>query len=336
MGLQIETRQLAHAEPHEVAVLGPQPLSSSFGGMPESGSYRILGLRKGVTISLFDIETGTGMAADMHTAPCVALSLLFEAAGTGWITEGEGQFGPIPLRPGIYCMIAPAGATGQDRFKPSSRLRGIDIRLDPSFWSALGGPSSIDALGAGHPHAAMASPSVWVGLLPLTPRLMADAQALFRSGMSGTADLTVEARSLYIIDEAIRALAAGVNMATAIAPAPLLARDRRAVQRVIALMEGDLGRAWTVPELAQAAGISHNRLKQSFRAETGCAVYGFLQERRLGEARRLLLEGKGSVTDVALSVGYGSLSHFTALFRRRFGQTPSDVLSLSKTARRTG
>lgn len=330
MGFQIETRQLAHAEPHEVALLGPQPLTPSPGGVPESGSYRILGARKGLTISLFDMEINANTDANMHTAPCVALNILFEATGTGWIIEGNEQYGPIPFRPGFYCMIAPNGATGQDRLKASSRFRGIDIRIGPSLWAALGGPQSIGSLGPTHPYAAAASSSVWTGILPFTPRLMNDAQALFQSGMSGTADLTVEARSLDIIDEAIRALA------TEAAPAATLARDQRAVQRVIALMDSDLSRSWTVPELAIAAGISHNRLKQSFRAETGYAVYGFLQERRLSEARKLLMEGNSSVTDAALFVGYSSMSHFTALFRRRYGQTPSEALCLSKTALDTG
>lgn len=330
MGFQIETRQLAHAEPHEVAVLGPQPLTPSPSGVPESGNYRILGARKGLTISLFDMEINANTDAKMHTAPCVALNILFEATGTGWITEGNAQYGPIPFRPGFYCMIAPEGASGQDRLKSSSRFRGIDIRLSPPLWKALGGPQSVEALGSAHPYSTAVSPSVWTGILPMPPRLMANAQALFQSGMSGTADLTVEARSLDIIDQAIRALAAQS------APTAILTRDKRAVQRVIALMDSDLSRSWTVPELAIAAGISHNRLKRSFRAETGYAVYGFLQERRLSEARKLLIKGDSTVTDAALVVGYDSMSHFATLFRRRFGQTPSEMLRFSKPPLDTG
>lgn len=320
MCFRIETRQLAHAEPHEVVVPGPRPLDPSGMGMPESGSYRVLGARKGLTISLFDMEIGADLDSAQQTAPCIALNVLFDASGTGWLTEAGRRYGPIPFRPGFYCMLAPRGAAGRNVLKASTRFRGIDIRIAPPLWAALGGPQSPQGLGPAHPYAAAASPSVWAGILPLTPRLTADAQALFQSGMSGTADLTVEARALDIIAEATGALAAKAERA------PVLARDSRAVQRVIALMESDLSRAWTVPELAQAAGIPHNRLKQSFRSETGFAVYGYLQERRLCQARSLLLAGKTSVTEAALSVGYGSMSHFTALFRRRFGQTPSEIM----------
>ena len=99
-----------------------------------------------------------------------------------------------------------------------------------------------------------------------------------------------------------------------------------AVLAVLAFIWRPLFASTVSRELAQAAGIPHNRLKQSFRSETGFAVYGYLQERRLCQARSLLLAGKTSVTEAALSVGYGSMSHFTALFRRRFGQTPSGIM----------
>jgi AraC family transcriptional regulator len=41
-------------------------------------------------------------------------------------------------------------------------------------------------------------------------------------------------------------------------------------------------------------------------------------------AQRLLAEGDASIARVASEVGCKSLSHFSALFRRLTGETPSD------------
>ncbi|WP_323032525.1 helix-turn-helix transcriptional regulator [Paracoccus sp. (in: a-proteobacteria)] len=67
------------------------------------------------------------------------------------------------------------------------------------------------------------------------------------------------------------------------------------------------------------------RLKQQFPKQTGLPVYAWLQEARLQKAKLLLINGENSVTQVSLAVGYSSLSHFSALFRRRFGASPSSL-----------
>ena len=45
---------------------------------------------------------------------------------------------------------------------------------------------------------------------------------------------------------------------------------------------------------------------------------------RMDEAKRLLRETKRSVVEIALDVGYSNPSHFTQLFRREAGLSPSD------------
>lgn len=45
---------------------------------------------------------------------------------------------------------------------------------------------------------------------------------------------------------------------------------------------------------------------------------------RLSEARRLLLNGGGNVTDAAFEVGYGSVSQFIRDYKKMFGSSPKD------------
>jgi transcriptional regulator GlxA family with amidase domain len=46
---------------------------------------------------------------------------------------------------------------------------------------------------------------------------------------------------------------------------------------------------------------------------------------RLERARHLLLQTKAPLIDIALEVGFENASHFARLFRKAYGQSPTDL-----------
>lgn len=58
------------------------------------------------------------------------------------------------------------------------------------------------------------------------------------------------------------------------------------------------------------------------RRETGRTVLNWILERRMAEARCLLLETARSVNQIAEAVGYLDTGYFIRLFRRSNGKTP--------------
>lgn len=80
-------------------------------------------------------------------------------------------------------------------------------------------------------------------------------------------------------------------------------------------------------ELARKVGLNEYKLKVGFREIFGTTVFGCLRHERLEHARQLLEEGTKSVTEVAYSVGYSSLSHFAKAFARHFGIKPGSYLT---------
>lgn len=78
----------------------------------------------------------------------------------------------------------------------------------------------------------------------------------------------------------------------------------------------------TVAEIARVATLSPFHLHRTFKQAFGVTPMQCLQRRRLEVARERLLGGS-PVTFVASSVGFESLGSFSALFRRRFGQSPA-------------
>lgn len=78
----------------------------------------------------------------------------------------------------------------------------------------------------------------------------------------------------------------------------------------------------TVAELAEHVCMSPSAFAHLFRDVTGMSPYQFVKRMRLDRARVQLVEGRQSVTEIAKSVGYSSLSHFINEFKRHFGVTP--------------
>jgi|GEM_PF-1470972 len=77
-------------------------------------------------------------------------------------------------------------------------------------------------------------------------------------------------------------------------------------------------------ELAHLIGTRSNYLSQVINSCAQKNFFEYINEHRVQESRQLLLdEPDTSIADVALLVGFGSLSVFNANFKRIIGQTPS-------------
>lgn len=76
-------------------------------------------------------------------------------------------------------------------------------------------------------------------------------------------------------------------------------------------------------DLAQMAGQTPRTLARKLSAETGMTWGQIVQKMRMIRAIEMLAETRTPVTEVALGVGYQSLSAFNAAFRTFTGQTPT-------------
>lgn len=78
--------------------------------------------------------------------------------------------------------------------------------------------------------------------------------------------------------------------------------------------------------VARALNCSRSTLYRAF-AEQGWTVAGYIRETRMRKAAEQLSQSdaKSSIKSIALSCGFVSPSHFSRLFRARFGVTPSDA-----------
>ncbi len=110
---------------------------------------------------------------------------------------------------------------------------------------------------------------------------------------------------------------------------PVQALRPRHVKLTMQVIEENLERAWSVGELAAAAGVGVRSMEDGFRRHLGISPLAYLRERRLDRVREDLLAGspvETTVAEVAYRWGFSHLGRFAAAYRQQFGENPSDTL----------
>lgn len=98
------------------------------------------------------------------------------------------------------------------------------------------------------------------------------------------------------------------------------------LRRVIEFIDANLDQELNLPQIAQVAGLSVAYLTRLFRQSTGQTVHAYVMDRRVEEAKRLILTGDCPVAEIALQCGFAHQSHLASWMRRRLGITPSSLM----------
>lgn len=98
---------------------------------------------------------------------------------------------------------------------------------------------------------------------------------------------------------------------------------QRLVDRVKFVLASDLGRRWTLAEIAAEVRGSPVYLTQVFQQVEGLPLYRYQLRLRLARALDLLPQ-YDDLTALSLDLGFSSHSHFSAAFRQAYGRSPSE------------
>lgn len=102
-------------------------------------------------------------------------------------------------------------------------------------------------------------------------------------------------------------------------------------QIIMKYIENNYASDITLEELAQMAGYSIYHFSRIFKKYSNTTFINFLNRRRIKAAELLLLENGSTITDIAMQVGFSSLTTFNRVFKSINGCTPSEYKKLYKT-----
>jgi AraC family transcriptional regulator len=233
---------------------------------------------------------GSSLPWHTHDGPtiCFVLQGMFTE-----ISAGE----TLDCRPAML-KVTPAGERHWNRFDRGD-ARGLLIEADPARAELL------------RPHAAVLDQHVaFQGGLPaaIARRLYEELRA-----MDEAAPLAIEGLLLELLAATTR------QGQTSDGPHGrptwvLQARD---------LLHSDLVRRRTLGELAGDVGVHPVTLARAFRRCFGCSVGEYLRRLRIERAAVQLGGSDVPLATIALAAGFSDQSHFSNLFRRETGMSPS-------------
>ncbi|NUZ12785.1 AraC family transcriptional regulator [Pseudoalteromonas sp. McH1-7] len=99
----------------------------------------------------------------------------------------------------------------------------------------------------------------------------------------------------------------------------------RAIEAPVEFIRTNYHRHICIEELADVAHLSVSALERRFKKHLAKTPNQFINEVRLENARKLLVETRLPVSQVAYQCGFSEPSYFSKQFRRLFGDIPSQL-----------
>lgn len=83
----------------------------------------------------------------------------------------------------------------------------------------------------------------------------------------------------------------------------------------------------TIDELAKEVGISKEYLQKLFKQHEGISITAYMIDKKLEVACNMLIFSDRKISEIADYLHFGSVSHFSLVFKRKKGQSPKEYRS---------
>src|SRR5665213_2887733 len=103
----------------------------------------------------------------------------------------------------------------------------------------------------------------------------------------------------------------------------MTADESQWIDRACALLSADPSRSVSYPGLAVNLGVSYEVFRRRFRRLTGKAPHRYRQSRVIEQAAELLCTTRRTVSAIAVELGFCDEFHFSRLFKKVRGQSPT-------------
>ena len=103
-----------------------------------------------------------------------------------------------------------------------------------------------------------------------------------------------------------------------------LSYNSRRIERIMGYISSNFNRSITLTDAAKLAGMTEVALSRFFKVRTGKTFIDTLNEVRLGNASRMLIETTQSITEVAYKCGFNNMSNFNRIFKKKKDCTPKE------------
>jgi AraC family transcriptional regulator len=93
-------------------------------------------------------------------------------------------------------------------------------------------------------------------------------------------------------------------------------------EKLVTFVENNLSANIRLADLARLVGQSPDHVSRTFKRSFGVSLYQYVLRRRVERATALLRGRSQSIAEIALTCGFSTQSHFSAVFKGTTGMTP--------------
>jgi AraC-like DNA-binding protein len=153
--------------------------------------------------------------------------------------------------------------------------------------------------------------------ISITPSLYHAIQQIKQCSFEG---LT---RKIYLESKIYEILAYCFEEQIATQTVKLTTRDIESIHFVAHIIQSNISHPLTIEEISKKVGINQTKLKLGFKQLYGTTIFGYLQELRMNQAQKYLLNTADSIEEISIKCGYINTSNFSNAFKKHFGYAPS-------------
>lgn len=125
-----------------------------------------------------------------------------------------------------------------------------------------------------------------------------------------------------VAEDRLPTVAFAWNLMWSLARNPVVLRERKELYAAEEWIYRNLNQKFSVPQLAEAVGVSPRKLLYAFHEEHRTSVQAFIRNKRVQEACRLLATTSIPIKEVAMRVGIPDLHAFNKIVRMDTGRSP--------------
>ncbi len=223
----------------------------------------------------------------------------------------------------------PKGADTVEEIPGDSKTAWVTVCCKPDYIAALAGLSQDDM-----PHPLRndfyeESPETFHQLFDFTSRLNSITADILRTPLEGGLRVAyIKARAIELVCLALQHILHPPADDTI--PVKLSERDISALKKAHKILETNYANPPTIKELSLEVGVNRNKLYYGFRLIFDQTVTEYIQDLRLTQARKLLMETNLSISEVASNVGFKHQCNFSTAIKKRFGMTPLSMRENNK------
>jgi len=108
-----------------------------------------------------------------------------------------------------------------------------------------------------------------------------------------------------------------------------ISKDNKYINKAIQIMEENYSSNISINDICNLIYLSPCHFKRVFKDCTGQTPYQYLMRIRLEKAKEILREKNDSIEEVAKQCGFVNSGHFSTVFKRSMGMSPSEYRKLN-------